>query len=234
MQDSSGASILHDDRAIPFTPLASALFGRACKPQRSWMAVIVAGPRGAMAIGVDRLMGVAGIVVRPLPGLIAASPLVSGAFLDANGNPQLVLDPDLLSAAAESAVAKHHETAALRKPILVVDDSMTTRMLEKSILESAGHAVDTALSAEEALDRVRDQRYALVLVDVEMPGMDGFTFIERIRSDPGVRDLPAILVSSRGAPEDLKRGRDVGAQGYMVKSEFDQAALLSMIDQLVH
>jgi two-component system chemotaxis sensor kinase CheA len=64
--------------------------------------------------------------------------------------------------------------------------------------------------------------------------MDGFTFIERIRSDPGVRDLPAILVSSRGAPEDLKRGRDVGAQGYMVKSEFDQAALLSMIDQLVH
>jgi two-component system chemotaxis sensor kinase CheA len=110
---------------------------------------------------------------------------------------------------------------------------MTTRMLEKSILESAGHDVEVALSGEEALERVRDKRYGLILVDVEMPGMDGFTFIEHIRSNPSVRDIPAILVSSRAAPEDLKRGRDVGAQGYMIKSEFDQAALLSMIDRLM-
>ena len=116
-----------------------------------------------------------------------------------------------------------------RRPVLVVDDSLTTRMLEQSILESAGYDVDVAQSGEEALDLVRRTRYALLLVDVEMPGMDGFTFIERIRSDPALRDIPAILVTSRAAPEDRQRGREVGAQGYIVKSAFDQGELLTMI-----
>jgi two-component system chemotaxis sensor kinase CheA len=72
-----------------------------------------------------------------------------------------------------------------------------------------------------------------MLVDVEMPGMDGFTVIERMRSEPALRDIPAILVTSRAAPEDRQRGRDVGAQGYIIKSEFDQAELLAMIRPLI-
>jgi two-component system chemotaxis sensor kinase CheA len=116
--------------------------------------------------------------------------------------------------------------------VLVVDDSMTTRMLEKSILESAGYAVDVALSGEEALACVRAKRFALILVDVEMPGMDGFTFIEHLRADPALRDIPAILVTSRASPDDLMRGREVGANGHIVKSEFNQAELLTMIAQL--
>jgi two-component system chemotaxis sensor kinase CheA len=127
------------------------------------------------------------------------------------------------------------EFAALPTPtaVLVVDDSLTTRMLEQSILESAGYDVDTALSAEEALESARKKRYALILVDVEMPGMDGFTFIERLRADPALHDIPAILVTSRAAPEDRERGVSVGAQGYVAKSEFDQAGLLAMIKRLV-
>ncbi len=66
-----------------------------------------------------------------------------------------------------------------------------------------------------------------------MPGMDGFTFVEHLRADPSLRDIPAILVTSRAAPEDLRRGREVGAQGYIVKSEFDQAELLAMIKPLM-
>ena len=76
-------------------------------------------------------------------------------------------------------------------------------------------------------------RFALILCDVEMPGIDGFTFVERIRADPALRDIPAILVTSRSAPEDRQRGRDVGAHGYIVKSEFDQAELLTMIRPMV-
>ena len=65
-----------------------------------------------------------------------------------------------------------------------------------------------------------------------MPGMDGFSFIERIRSDPALRDIPAILVTSRSAADDKRRGEQVGAQGYVVKSEFNQAELLARIREL--
>jgi two-component system chemotaxis sensor kinase CheA len=106
-------------------------------------------------------------------------------------------------------------------------------MLEQSILESAGYTVETASSAEEALDRARGRRYGLFLVDVEMPGIDGFTFVERIRADAALRDVPAILVTSRSAPEDLRRGELAGADGYVVKGEFDQTALLRRIRMLL-
>ena len=120
-----------------------------------------------------------------------------------------------------------------RLPILVIDDSLTTRMLEQSILESAGYDVTLARSAEEALDQARAARFALFLVDVEMPGMDGFTFIEQVRADPLLRGTPSILVTSRASAADQQRGRDVGAAGYVVKDDFDQRALLERIRSLV-
>jgi two-component system chemotaxis sensor kinase CheA len=106
-------------------------------------------------------------------------------------------------------------------------------MLEQSILQSAGYDVDVAVSAEDGLECAKRKRYGLFLVDVEMPGMDGFTFIEQIRSDPALYAIPAILVTSRASPEDRQRGADAGAQGYVVKSEFDQAKLLKMIKPLM-
>ena len=145
----------------------------------------------------------------------------------------MLRDPDGLVAEARREDAGEAAPSAPAHPVLVVDDSLTTRMLEQSILESAGYTVEVALCAEEALEVARRKRFALFLVDVEMPGMDGFTFVERIRADPALHAIPAILVTSRAAPEDLQRGRDVGAQGYVVKSEFDQSALLAMIRPLV-
>ena len=118
--------------------------------------------------------------------------------------------------------------------MLVIDDSLTTRMLEQSILESAGYLVDLAVSAEEALERARQKKYSLFLVDVEMPGMDGFTFIERIRADAsaaGHTGDPRHL--ARLAGSDRSAGEEVGAQGYMIKSEFDQSQLLALIKRLV-
>ena len=144
-----------------------------------------------------------------------------------------MLDPEGLVAIAMGVgdLVADREVAA--RPLLVIDDSLTTRMLEQSILESAGYQVDVATSAEEGLERVRRADYALILCDVEMPGMDGFAFIEAIRADARLRDIPAILVTSRNAPEDKQRGKDVGANGYVVKSEFDQGDLLEHIKELV-
>ena len=115
----------------------------------------------------------------------------------------------------------------------MIDDSLTTRMLEQSILESAGYEVEVATSAEEGLEKARSKRYGLFLVDVEMPGMDGFAFVETTQRDPSLRAVPAILVTSRDAPEDRRRGEEVGARSYIVKSEFDQGQLLETIRKLV-
>jgi two-component system chemotaxis sensor kinase CheA len=232
-QTASGASILFEQKAIPFAPLAAALGGSSWSSRRAWTAIVVAGASGLAAIGIERLVGTARTVIRPLPYGLSVSPMVAGASLDGEGNPQLILDPDGLVATAYSAPTAEQEAAPAKRPVLVVDDSLTTRMLEQSILESAGYDVDVASSGEEALDLVRRKPFSLILCDVEMPGIDGFTFVERIRSDAALRDIPAILVSSRAAPEDRQRGRDVGARGYIVKSEFNQAELLTMIRPMV-
>jgi two-component system, chemotaxis family, sensor kinase CheA len=229
----SGASILHGGTVIPFVPLAAVLDQTAQSLASNWAAAIVAGGDGLAAVGAGRLLGTAKIVVRPLPQHMTTSPAVLAAALDVDGNPQLVLNPDGLVAAAHRCGAGEPPAPQEKRRLLVVDDSLTTRMLEQSILESAGYDVDLAVSGEEALERVRGQNYALILVDVEMPGIDGFTFIERLRSDSRTREIPAILVTSLAKREHRQRGREVGAQGYIVKSEFDQAELLSMIKPMM-
>jgi two-component system, chemotaxis family, sensor kinase CheA len=234
-QSAQGASILFDGRVIPFAPLATAL-QRATKTRdgtRAWSAIVIEGANGLAAVGVERLRGTQNLIVRRLPDLTPSDPIVGGASLDAEGHPQLVLDPQGL---VENVCRSGSAPAALssaRAAILVVDDSLTTRMLEQSILESAGYEVDLATSGEEALERAHQRRYALFLVDVEMPGMDGFTFIARAGAEAALRDIPAILVTSRVSPEDRQRGQSVGARAYIVKGEFDQSELLETIRSLV-
>jgi two-component system chemotaxis sensor kinase CheA len=228
-------SLCFDGETIPLAALphaASAIHPSAGSLPRS-STVVVGGRTGVAAFTVDRVVGTAQIVMRPLPELAPAFGVVAGATLDAVGDPVLVLDPDSLVAGAQRPGAVTIEAAPSRVSVLVVDDSLTTRMLEQSILESAGYEVDLATSGEEALHKARLARYALFLVDVEMPGMDGFTLIERIHADPALQHIPSILVTSRSSPEDRQRGHDVGAQAYIVKSEFDQGVLLERIRRLV-
>lgn len=232
-------SILHDGASMPLGSLARAITrgtdpGGAVAGLESGRAtaVIVAGRSKAAAFLVDRVMGAANVVLRPLPDLAPAAVLVAGVSPDADGSLRPVLDPDALVAEADQN-AGEPPAESTRPPILVIDDSLTTRMLEQSILESAGYDVGLASSGEEALERARARPYALFLVDIEMPGMDGFTFIERAAADPALRHVPAILVTSRSSAEDRQRGRDVGAHAYIAKSEFDQGVLLERIRSLV-
>jgi len=229
-----GDSILHGGTAIPFGSLL-----RVIRPAphtrlaKATSAFVVETGDGAAAFAVDRIVGVATVVMRPLPDLVPALPSVVGASLDAGGDPRLVLDPASLVGEARRLGGSRPEAAARRPSILVIDDSLTTRMLEQSILESAGYDVSLAASGEEGLEKAQAGTYALFLVDVEMPGIDGFTFIEQVRADPALRAIPSILVTSRASAGDRQRGHDVGAQGYIVKSDFDQGALLEQIRTLV-
>jgi two-component system chemotaxis sensor kinase CheA len=229
-------TIVYEGNVIPFVPLARALRRpiASTRERPHWSAVVVQSGSTLAAVGVDRLLGTASVVVRPLPAHAAVEPIVMGAALDAEGNPQVVLDPaGLVVAAQNEHGAAREEESAPRLPVLVIDDSLTTRMLEQSILESAGYQVALATSAEEALGMARQHRYAAFVVDVEMPGMSGFDFVATTQGDPELRQVPAILVTSRNAPEDRRRGEEVGARAYVVKGEFDQAFLLQTIRRLV-
>ena len=229
-------SIVHEGSVIPFLPLDRMLrrSGSAGRTRGPWPAVVVQAGDRRVAVGVDRLLGTSNIVMRALPGVVEADPVVAGASLDAEGNPQLVLDPGGLVAAAERGrESASGETGPRRAPVLVIDDSLTTRMLEQSILESAGYEVELAVSAEEALTKAHDRHYSLFIVDIEMPGMDGFEFVAQTRSDAALRDIPAIVVTSRNTVEDRQRGEQVGARAYIVKGEFDQGHLLKVIRTLI-
>jgi two-component system, chemotaxis family, sensor kinase CheA len=231
--DSTG--VVFDGALIPFLELSTALDpeSRQKRSDSAISAVVLEANGELLALGVDRLLGAENVVLRRLPASTPALPIVAGASLDTEGNPRLVLDAERVVALAreQPLLGVDEEVPAI--PILVIDDSLTTRMLEQSILESAGYEVALAASAEEGLEKARARRFALMLVDVEMPGMDGFTFVETTQADPALRSVPAILVTSRDAPEDRQRGRDVGASDYIVKSEFDQRQLLDRIRGLV-
>lgn len=228
-------AISYEGGLVPFVPLEQVLRRPPPRePRRAWSAVLVESDGTVVAVGVDRLVGTGEVVVRGLPAFAEVDPAIAGAALDAEGNPRLVLDAAGLVASARTSRASAVEGGRVaRPPILVVDDSLTTRMLEQSILESAGYEVDLAVSAEEALAKARARKYGLFIVDVEMPGMDGLELVRVTRADPRLAAIPAILVTSRGAPEDRQRGLDAGASAYIVKNEFEQARLLAIIEELV-
>lgn len=231
--------LVFEGTAAPFRPLVETLYTGRPVPDTAGpgAAVMVQSAEGTVAVGVDRLCGTHALVARPLPDLAPSTRAVGSVSVDADGNPRLVLDPEGLVSemlrngvdSARVAVA----TVAPPLPVLVVDDSLTTRMLERSILESAGYQVDLAASGEEGLDLARSRTYGLFLTDIDMPGIDGFTFVERTRADPELAGVPAILVSSRASAADRDRGMRAGASAYVVKGEFDQEELLAHIRRLV-
>ncbi|MBU2664242.1 response regulator [Actinoplanes bogorensis] len=232
------ARLAHEGEVLPFLPLAGALQAAVDEDAepRSGVAVVLAADRDTVAIGVDRLAGITTLVARPLPDLAPAAPVIASVSIDLDGNPRLVLDAHgLVAEARQESTTARSDTVSTRPrmPILVVDDSLTTRMLERSILESAGYEVDLAASGEEGLERARSREYGLYLSDIDMPGIDGFTFVARTKADPQLAHVPAILVSSRASAEDKRKGTEVGASAYVIKGEFNQEELLAHIRRLI-
>lgn len=227
-----GECIRFDGQSVRFVPLARLLQGPVF-PAAAFSALILQSNAGIAAIGVDHLAGIERVTMRPLPEVLGAVQMVRGALLDSEGHPQLVVDAEALIEAVNSPDAASVATPARRPPVLVIDDSLTTRMLEEGILQTAGYEVDTAASGEQALEMARRRRYGAFIVDVEMPGMDGFTFLQMVRVEAPSAPVPAIMVTSRDTPEDRTKGERVGVKAYIVKSAFDEQVLLNAVAELV-
>lgn len=116
--------------------------------------------------------------------------------------------------------------------ILVVEDDESIRNLIVSQLQDAGFQVSTAADGLEGLEAIRDRRPDAVLLDINMPRMDGFTMLERLKSDPETSDLPVLMLSAQSSPEDIRRAVQLGASDYIGKP-FESRQLLRRVDRMI-
>jgi two-component system chemotaxis sensor kinase CheA len=235
-----GSYIFFEDAPVPFAPLSillGASEGDVGVPRSAVIVGADSGGRlgGIVALGTDRLLGTADVIVKPLPAAVGAAPLIVGAAFNKSGDPLLMLDPaglwDAVRKVRAFRISAH--AGAKRVPVLVIDDSLTTRMLEQSILGSEGYEVDLAASGEEGLRKAGGRRYGLIIVDVEMPGMNGFEFAERVRADPALASVPLMMVTSFASADARERAARTGVQAFIVKGEFDQRAFIGKVAELL-
>ena len=117
--------------------------------------------------------------------------------------------------------------------ILVIDDSISTRGIEKSILEAHGYKVELAYDGVDGWEKAKNFQYDLIITDVEMPRLDGFSLTEKLRKKKEYQQTPIIIVTSRDNEEDKRRGIQVGADAYIVKGSFRQSNLIKTVKSLI-
>lgn len=198
--------------------------------------VVVSAGEDRAALLVEEILGEREVLVKELRRPLVRVRHVAGAGVLGTGELALILRPaDLLRAvrdALPAAEATHREES---RPlaVLVVDDSITTRTMEKNLLEASGYKVQVAADGLEAWAALKSDRFDLVVSDVDMPRLDGFDLTSRIRADPKLAELPVVLVTALESREDKERGIEVGANAYVIKSGFDQSKLLEIIRRLI-
>jgi len=239
---SVGDKTLIERRGVP-VPLSALgkLLGltASVEPTARLQAVVLRSGERRVAVVVDELLSEQEVVLKPLGPRMQGLPHVSSATFLPSGEVALVLKASSLVTSSielpafELADGPGATRTDARKRLLLADDSITTRALERSILEAAGYEVIIANDGLSAWKLLQEQGADLLLSDVEMPQMDGLSLTETIRASTRFRDLPVILLTSRDAEEDRARGLRAGADAYLVKSAFDQTGLLQAIEQLL-
>lgn len=195
-----------------------------------------------LALIVDELLDEYDMVIKPLPEHLRHLPMVSGMVITGKNELVNVLHaPALLDAsrklqrttvATERGVTgKEVSSGGFR--VLVVDDSLSTREIEKDLLEAYGYQITLAEDGQDGLNKALTEPFDAVLTDVEMPNMDGFTLTARLREDERYRTIPIIIITSREREEDKRRGIQVGADAYIVKSDFEQSSLVDTLRALL-
>ncbi len=187
---------------------------------------------------VDALMDEQDVVMKPQSKLLKRIRNVSGATILGTGEVCMVLNPsDLLKSARKRAgfisTSKLLESVQRKKVILMVEDSITVRTQVKRILENAGYEVIAAVDGLDGYEKLRTKAVDAVVSDIQMPHLDGLELTARIRQHKEYTELPVILVTSLASEEDKRRGAEVGANAYIVKSAFDQNVLLETLGRLI-
>jgi two-component system chemotaxis sensor kinase CheA len=197
--------------------------------------VVLAAHERRIAFQVNEVLGEQEFLVKGLgPQLSRVRNIAGGTVLGSGLLAPVLNVQDLLASAvsvpgAAAAGPVEGDEASGKRTVLVVEDSITSRMLIKNILQGAGYAVITAVDGVDALTQLATERVELVVTDVEMPRLDGFALTAKIRAEPRLAELPVILLTGLETRDDRERGIEVGANAYLVKSGFDQSNLLEVV-----
>lgn len=196
--------------------------------------VLLAGAGTRLAVSVDEIVGDQEVVVKGLGPQLVRVPNVSAVTLLDGGKIVPILNvQDVIKAATSLGRVRHVKLVKpRRRSVLIVEDSATSRIRLHNILETAGYAVTAAPDGVDALVALDEKHFDVVVSDIEMPRMDGFTLTMRIRADRRFHAMPVVLVTTLDSAENRERGRLAGANAYITKGGFDQANLLETIRRL--
>ena len=235
-------AIRFEDRAAPLVHLASLLHGGAVATQPRLAALILDSAQGRVAIAGDMLRGERELVVKQFPNMLP-TPIacLSGAVVLTSGEIVLVVDPadlvqralNLDTRASGFTVAAASTGSPMRPRVLVADDSLTTRTLERNILKAAGYDVADVPDGAEAMRLLQAEAFDLVVSDVDMPHLDGIALTQWIRAQPRISSMPVVLITAAAHADDRLRGLNAGADAYIVKRQFKQSELLEIVDRLL-
>jgi CheY-like chemotaxis protein len=219
------------DRLVHFVPLGR-LCGRADAEGRLLVEGMASGQ--PFAVSVDDILGEEEVLVRPLARAAAADLAVEGVALLASGEPIGVLAPAALAerSLAHQPVAPRPAPTLRRVRVLLVDDSLVTREMERRLLEDAGFSVRAVADGHEALSALSEESFDCVVTDIEMPGMNGLELTTRLRSLENFAHLPVVVVSTRDRSEDRLRGLQAGADAYLAKQSLDAGELVELVRRL--
>jgi len=232
-----------DGRAVPLVWLEDALeLPRKSKGEddsQFILAFVVDSDENRIAFGVDEVLNEQAVLVKSLGENLSRVRNIGGATVLPTGEVVPIISvPDLMKSAVKVSEAPARAVVSVEKgevmrKILVVEDSITTRVLLKNILDSAGYNAKTAVDGIDAFNILKTEDFDLVVSDIDMPRMDGFNLTAKIRADKKLSELPVVLVTALESRDDQERGIEVGADAYIVKSSFDQSNLLDTIRRLI-
>ncbi|UXI68594.1 hybrid sensor histidine kinase/response regulator [Tahibacter amnicola] len=206
--------------------------------------VIVVGDHNhTFGLVVDRFLGERELVVQPLDARLGKVKDITAGALMEDGSPTLIVDMEDMIRSIDKLISGGRLSKVERdgggvagvkvKRVLVVDDSLTVRELERKLLGNSGYEVEVAVDGVDGWNAVRTGSFDLVVTDVDMPRMNGIELVSLIKKDPVLKALPVMIVSYKDRPEDRQRGLDAGADYYLTKGSFHDETLLQAVVDLI-
>jgi len=234
----------HEERHVGLVAASQLLNRPQSQSAEDVLKVVVIRERDAVyGVAVERFIGERTLVVLPLdPRLGKVQDISAGALLD-DGSAVLIIDVEDMLRSVEKLLntgrleridRRNRQTNAVpRKRVLVVDDSLTVRELERKLLLSRGYEVAVAVDGMDGWNALRAEDFDLLITDIDMPRMDGIELVTLLRRDSRLQSLPVMVVSYKDREEDRRRGLDAGADYYLAKASFHDDALLDAVVELI-